>query len=261
MLSFSAITPHPPMLIPAVGRDNLSQIKKTQQAMQEVTEDFYASQPESVIVISPHGQLMENAFTINMSPNFTADFKQFGDLETKLRFKGDVGLIHQIKESLETSLPIQMVSNLELDHGVSVPLYYLTQNMPKIKIVPMGYSFLNNQTHFELGQKLAEIIHQHQKRIAVVASGDLSHCLTSDAPAGYNPQGKKFDKQLVKLIKQKDINSILNLDQELVKQAMECGLKSVIILMGILSHRDYQIEILSYEWPFGVGYLVSSFKI
>jgi len=278
MLIFSAVTPHPPILIPAIGQDSLEQIKKTQQAMQELASDFYAAQPESLIIISPHGELLENAFTINTAPEFKGSFKQFGDMETLLELKGDVSLSYQIKEALETKLPIQMVCQPELDHGVSVPLYYLTQNFltrlsrlptasdqlsdkKNLKIIPLGYCSQDYKTHFKLGQQLSEIIHSSEKRIAVVASGDLSHRLTKNAPAGYSALGKKFDRQLIEMIKQRDFEGVINMDQSLVEQAAECGLRSIIILLGVLAGRNCTPQILSYEHPFGVGYLVCNFEL
>ena len=261
MLVFSAITPHPPILIPAIGQDSLSKIKKTQYAMQELSNDFFVAKPETAIIISPHGNLMQQAFTINTAPQITANFKNFGDLETKLKFKNDIGLAYQIKETLETKIPIQMISDENLDHGASVPLFYLTKNLPDAKIIPFGYSGLNLNSHFKLGQNLAEIIHNSKKRIAIIASGDLSHTLTQTAPAGYNPNGKKFDKQLIALIQKRQAKKILNLDEKLILSAKECGFKSILILLGILSEHNYKPQILSYEGPFGVGYLVANFEL
>lgn len=261
MLVFSAICPHPPILIPTVGQENLAHIKKTHLAMQKLADEFYASQPETVLIISPHGKLLETAFTINTAPHLTANFKQFGDMETELNFKGDMGLCHQIKEVLETKIPIQLIAEPTLDHGAGVPLYYLSKNLAQLKIIPLGYSWQNSAMHFKLGQELAEIIHTSKQRIAVIASGDLSHCLTKNAPAKYSPVGKKFDKKIVELINQKETDKILNLDKQFVAEAAECGLRSILILLGILSEHNYTPEVLSYEGPFGVGYLVCNFEL
>ncbi|HDQ15526.1 MAG TPA: AmmeMemoRadiSam system protein B [Bacteroidetes bacterium] len=261
MLVFSAITPHPPILIPSIGQESLEQIKKTQQAMQELAENFYVVAPETVIVISPHGRLMENSFTLNGAPDFSGDFGQFGDLETQLEFKGDVVLAYKIREYLETKFSIQMIADSELDHGVSVPLYYLTQKLKKVKIVPVGYCLQESQRHFELGQAIAEVIHDVKKRVAVIASGDLSHCLTKNAPVPYNEQGREFDKKLIDLIKNKKIKEVVNLDRNLINQAAECGWRSILILLGILSEHNFIPEVLSYEGPFGVGYLVCNFEL
>ena len=261
MLVFSAIVPHPPILIPALGQENLNLLKKTTEAMEKTAEKLLASNPETIIIISPHGPFLTNAFSLNIAPNFTLNFKTFGDIETELQFMGDIGFGHQIKEALETKIPIQLISQVNLDHGTGIPLYCLTKNLKNIKIIPLVYSDLDNQKHFELGQKLADLIQHSKKRIAVIASGDLSHALSNDAPAPYSEDGKIFDKTLIKMIEEKNNAGILNLDQTLIKNAVECGLRSILILLGILNDFNYAPEIYSYECPLGVGYLVCNLAI
>jgi AmmeMemoRadiSam system protein B len=108
---------------------------------------------------------------------------------------------------------------------------------------------------------IKNIINQTNKRIAVVASGDLSHRLTKDAPAGYSPIGKEFDKKIIKLLKEKKIKEILNLDPKFVDQAGECGFRSILILLGVFKDINFDFDVLSYQGPFGIGYLVANFKI
>ena len=97
--------------------------------------------------------------------------------------------------------------------------------------------------------------------MAVIASGDRSHRLTLDAPAGYNPEGKKFDEEIVRLVGENNAEGIMNLDPAMIEAAGECGLRSIIMLMGALKGLDVTPEVLSYEGPFGVGYLVATFDV
>jgi AmmeMemoRadiSam system protein B len=263
MIVFSAITPHPPLLIPEIGKDNLRFVTKTSAAMTTLAQELYAAQPDTIIIISPHGPLLADAFVINMSPSFAVQFREFGDLVTQLELKGDIGLIHHYKELLEDKMPIVLVNQPDLDHGAGVPLYFLTKELDrkKIKIVPVSYSMLDYEKHYQFGIKLQQDILNDTKRIAVIASGDLSHRLTQDAPAGYSHWAKKFDETIVKKIKTKDGQGLLKLDADFIEEAGECGLRSIIILMGILNSIDYQPEVYSYEGPFGVGYMVAQLKI
>jgi len=262
-LVFSAITPHPPVLIPEIGKENLKKIKKTQAAMEQLEQIFYASKPESVLIISPHGKIFDDSFNFNLSPNYVASFKEFGDFGLELKFKSDFMSIQEIRAADETNkaVPIVLSSEPELDHGFSVPLYYLTQHLKNIPIIPITYSGLDYSQHFAFGQWLYRQLSRINKRFAVIASGDLSHKLTKDAPGGYSVEAKKFDQQLLKLIKNKDIQGILNIETELIKAAGECGLRSIIILFGILESINVQPEVLSYEGPFGVGYAVCNFQL
>ncbi len=272
MLTFAAITPHPPILVPTIGKENLEQIKATVEAMVKLEKIFSDSQPEVALIISPHGPLLAEAFTINVNERYLGDFEAFGDFSAKLSFRPEPELIDKIKNcgwpaarlparQGEAGSPVILTTQPKLDHGALVPLYYLTKNLSNIRIIPVSYSLLDFKTHLAFGQQLKKIIDQSQKRIAVVASGDLSHCLTPDAPGGYSERGKEFDEKLIELLLKKDVDGIKNLDPNLIDQAGECGLRSIMILLGILKDTDYQPEKLSYEGPFGVGYLVMNFKL
>lgn len=262
MLVFAAITPHPPILIPSIGKDNLNQITKTKEAMETLAEGLYIAQPETIIVISPHGLVNPEFFTIQVNDSYHGDFKNFGDLDTKFKFDSDLSFINKIKIRAETpDLPIALIGEPSLDHGTLVPLYYLAQNLAQVKIVPIAYSLLGYQEHFDFGKYLKDVITRSNKRIALIASGDLSHCLTREAPAEYSIKGEVFDKKLISILEKLDYDQLLNFDQELASEAQECGLRSFMILAGALSKLNCEPKVLSYEYPFGVGYLVMNFKI
>lgn len=258
---FSAITPHPPILIPAIGKENLTRLKATQKAIKKLEQDLYSCQPDTILIISPHGQIQPDAFTMNLSPNFEANFELFGDFSSKMYFSGDIGLAYKIRERMETRAPLQLVSDIHLDHGSSVPLYLLTQNLKNIKIIPLYYSGLDLAAHFKFGQLLKRELLVNKERVAIIASGDLSHRLTKNAPAGYSPKGKKFDRKLTEYLTRHKTKDILKMNHHFIEDAGECGLKSIVILLGILDGINYQAQMLSYEAPFGVGYLVMKFKL
>ena len=260
-LVFAAITPHPPILIPEIGKENLSQIAKTKEAMEELEQNLYASKPDIIILISPHGEMAADAFTINMSDRYQVNFENFGNFSVKMEFKGETVLMSAAKEAIGQKIPVGVISNPVLDHGAGVPLYYLARHLPNISLVPIYFSLLDSLSHFEFGKGLKEVIADSNKRIAIVASGDMSHCLTKNAPAPFNPAGKIFDEKITELLEKNDTQSIINIDPQLAENAAQCGLRSILILLGALNGVNYSTEILSYEAPFGVGYLVVNFKL
>lgn len=261
-LIFSAITPHPPLLIPNIGRENFKRVKKTQVALENLTNDLYASKPDSLIIISPHAPISEKTFLINFAKRYSGFFKKFGDLETKLEFKPDPELVCNIKmRTQEENIPLNLICEPNLDHGSSVPLFWLLKPIPNIPITPISFSLLDLKSHFNFGISLQKEILKSTKRIAVIASGDLSHCVTRAAPAGYKKEGKIFDRTLISLLKKKNVREIINLDSDLIKKASECGLRSIVILLGILNDINYKPSVLAYESPFGIGYLTLNFVI
>ncbi len=260
MLVFSAIVPHPPLLIPSIGKENLAKLKKTAAAFDILEEHLLEAKPDTIIVISPHGDVSMDAFTINANQFYKANFQEFGDFGTELQFKSDLQFINELKSKNETKLPIQLVSDGKIDHGAGVPLYYLTRKKASPRIVPVSYSFLGYNKHVDFGVLLKEAIFSLDKRYAVIASGDLSHRLSLNAPAGFSPKAKEFDKKLIQQLKKKSLEGILNIESELIDEAGECGLRSILILMGVIKNMNYEFEVLSYEAPFGVGYLVGEVR-
>lgn len=266
MLNFAAICPHPPIIIPTIGKQNLIKVSETIEAMERLSEKFREKDPETVVIISPHAPIAANSFIINTANTVVGHFANFGDFDTELTFKNDLDLIKEIEKKFQVlsklkNIPVQTRAMKELDHGTLVPAYYLAKGKPDFNLVSMSYSRLDLKTHFKLGKILQQTIQQQDRKIGIIASGDLSHRLTKDAPAGYSPQAEKFDKKLIKLLKKKDVDAILNLDPNLVQQAGQCGYRSIIILLGALSNLEYEAEILSYQGPFGVGYLVAWLKL
>ena len=259
-LVLAAIAPHPPLLIPSIGKDLVKKMEKTQKALQKLEEDLYLAKPDIILIISPHGSYFPNAFSVNVCPEFETDLKEFGDLATKLKFKGEMHISALISDrAKEENFPVAMITEKGLDHGSIVPLFALCQHLPDAQILQIGFSDLDAKTHLDFGYFIKEIIMDSNKRVAVIASGDLSHALTTDAPAGFNAAGEKFDNKIQELLANKNLTGMLQLDPEMIKNASECGLRSFLILLGILKNVDYTYHQYSYEAPFGVGYLTANF--
>lgn len=268
-LEFAAISPHPPIIVPEVGGEETKKCQKTISAMEQLADKLCEARPQTVIVISPHALIHPDKFAVYASPKFYGDFGQFGAPNVSFHFNNDLILSSEIvKKSNENNIKAFSFGNpeseyFELDHGVMVPLYYLAKKIPKdTKILPIAFSLLGKIEHFTFGQVIKEVVNSPEfsdNKIAVVASGDLSHRLFQGAPAGYSPEGKEFDQELVELIRKNKVREILEMDDEFIEAAGECGYRSILILLGALDGLNYKPEILSYEGPFGVGYLVADF--
>src|SRR3989344_8584763 len=98
-LVFAALTPHPPLLIPSIGKEMEKKVEKTKNALLKLEEELYLAKPEVIIIISPHGALLRDAFTINYCADYETDLREFGDLATKLKFKGETTLPAKIRSA------------------------------------------------------------------------------------------------------------------------------------------------------------------
>ena len=261
-LVFAGITPHPPLLIPSIGKETIKKVEKTKEALEKMEEELYLTSPDTIIIISPHGSYFKDAFTVNQCLEYETDFREFGDLSTRVKFRGEMSLAFKIREAAEKAhMPSTMISEPTIDHGTAVPLIFLTRHLPQINIIPVGFCDLDWKAHTDFGYLLKEQIMESNRRISVIASGDLSHALNNDAPAGFNAAGPEFDKKIQELLAQNNVAGMLQLDPQFVSSAAECGFRSFLILMGILREMSYTYKCHSYEGPFGVGYLTANFVL
>ena len=261
---FGCIVPHPPLLVPDIGRGQEAAISATTQAMEKLTDKLAGQHPDTILVISPHGQYYDDAMGILTATSSTGDLRSWGVVGPRQHFGNDLKMVALIqKEAGADGIQMKSIgeSSYELDHGVMVPMHFLLSGVKGVPLVPLTFSWLSLESHFAFGKAVRRAAEESQKRVALVASGDLSHRLIPGAPAGYEPMGKIFDEKLVEALSRLDTEGILNLDSELIERAGECGLRSFVILLGVLDGLEVKPEILSYEGPFGVGYLVASFEI
>lgn len=255
----SLILPHPPVMVPSVGgEEGLRPIEKTVQAMVEVGELVSEWKPDTVVIITPHGEVYPDRISIRMPEDgkLKGDLRQFGS-EDGLELESDNDFVEKILDAAtDGGVKVVAIPEGGLDHGVLAPMYYIDKALEgNYKMVSMNISFGGYRTHYEFGEVLNKLFVQDERRILFVASGDLSHSLKKGAPCGFTKEGKEFDDRLVELLKEGKTEEILDFDPFWVDEAKECGLRSVCTALGVAGGR---FKVHSYEGPYGVGYLVAS---
>jgi len=263
MICFSAIVPHSPKIIPTINQEDLDKAKKTINAYKKLSKQLSEAKPESLVIISSHAPILDGAFSINLAQEYEGNFKSFGDLMTKIEFKGDLELNYKIKERFEIDfhdVALTMITEPTLDYGTFIPLYYFSKEYKDFSIIPVSQCSLDFQQHLEFGKQLREELTLTNKRVAVIASANLSGCSEKEK-AKDTSLGQEFDKKVIELIKNKKTDQILKIDQKLIEESGQCGLRSILILLGVLNEQNYEPEILSYESPFDAGFLVANLPL
>jgi AmmeMemoRadiSam system protein A/AmmeMemoRadiSam system protein B len=257
-LVFAGIAPHPPIMVPEVGRDAIADVSDSIGAMANLTERVIASGAETIVIISPHAPLETSAFVAYDGPQLYADFANFRAPTATVHAALDDELLNEItRAAAEASLVVIKIQGYNLDHGTAVPLYFLQHNGWQGKVVALGYSFLSNDDHIRFGHCIRRAIEKLGRPVAFIASGDLSHRLKPDAPAGFNANAHYFDEEIVDAIHRGQPNRIVKVDQEMRRQAGECGYRSILVALGVAEESAPACEVINYEAPFGVGYLVA----
>lgn len=258
------LSPHPPLLIPQVGRGDLAQVESTRRAMESMGQVVQGLAPDVIVVISPHGPILPDGIGIWATDTLSGGFGQFGARGVAFTYKNDNELLDRlILEGQSLDYTLRKVDEavvrtyrwpLQLDYATLVPLYYLDKAGVKTPILAMGMGFLPIQELYQFGIILRKAIQETGRQAVVIASGDLSHRLTKDAPAGYSERGQIFDQTIWQLLTDGDIQGILGIDPKLVHAAGECGYRSLVMMLGCFEGEAIQTTPLSYEGPFGVGY-------
>ncbi|MGI6045273.1 MAG: AmmeMemoRadiSam system protein A [Eggerthellaceae bacterium] len=266
--------PHPPLILPAVGRGEEAEISDTIDSYYEIARRTIAHNPDVIVVTSPHAPLFRDAFHITTSETLYGDMSQFRARQEHMEPKCDTDLARAIEQRAQEAGITCVDSSVypeNMDHATYIPLYFLrevyheekvdAQNDLPCPIVRIGLSGMSSETHRKLGQIIARLSDELGRKVVFIASGDLSHKLLRSGPYGFAPQGPEFDRRITECFDTGNLEEIFEFDPEFCEAAAECGWRSFEIMAGALEGCDYRSELLSYEGPFGVGYGVAAFEV
>lgn len=259
--------PHPPIVVPAVGGERVREVQATLDAMRAAGREAAALSPEVIVLLSPHAPLDPERVTVCTASRYAGSLAMFGAPQVRVDLEGDVTLAHAIvHQAKERQVPLLEYGGgserATLDHGALVPLAFLLEGLKAPPaLVELNFSFREAPVHLSFGEAIGAAIDAHPARVLYVASGDLSHRLTPDAPAGYTPRGADFDRRVVEVLREGDLGALGRIPPGLTEEAGECGYRSLLVLAGLLRRRSYSTRLMSYEGPFGVGYMVAAIDL
>ena len=259
------IVPHPPLIVPAVGRGGEKQIEKTRASYARAAEEIAALDPETVVITSPHAVMYRDWFHISPGETAKGSFAQFRAPGVRFEVRYDAELVRAI-EGLAGAEEFPAGTDGErdpaLDHGTMVPLYFLREaygDRPMPKIVRIGLSGLPLEDHYRLGQLIRDAAEVTGRRVVFVASGDLSHKLQKDGPYGFAPEGPVYDARLMDVCARAAFGELFDFGETFCEKAAECGHRSFVIMAGALDGRRVDAEVYSHEDVTGVGYGICAF--
>ncbi|NLV98982.1 MAG: AmmeMemoRadiSam system protein A [Clostridiaceae bacterium] len=263
MILKAYVLPHPPIILPEVGRGEEKKIKDTAAAFHRAAREIAELEPESIIICSSHSPFLRSAFYAANASSAEGNMRAFGIHSINEKVSYDQELLQLLQDvSYERNILLE-ATNLEaqtLDHGILLPLIFIHKYYKDFKLLRLGMSLLGPEKHFEFGRAVAEAVRRSNKRTIFIASGDLSHVLKADGPYGYREEGPQLDSELTDIFAGGELDRLFNLDNNLVEGAKECGLRTFQIMAGVLADSDFDSELYSYEATFGVGYAVAAFS-
>ena len=256
--------PHPPIILPEVGRGEEKKISVTDAAYRKAAAFVAELKPETIVLISPHSVMYADYFHISPGESAKGDMGQFRAPQVKIRVDYDSLFAETLAEAAAAEdFPAGTMGerNPDLDHGTLVPLYYVNQFDPDYRLVRIGLSGLPLTDHYRLGQLIQQTAETLNRRTVIIGSGDLSHKLKEDGPYGLSKEGPEYDERIMDVLGRAAFDELLDFDETFCEKAAECGHRSFCVMAGALDGLCVETEKLSHEGTFGVGYGVCTWRV
>lgn len=260
----AAMVPHPPMIVPEVGRGDEARIEATRAAYARAAQMIAALRPETIVISSPHAAMYADYFHLSPGRRAEGSFARFGAPQVRFREEYDAELVKTVERLAlgVNGLPAGTRGQRDpaLDHGTLVPLYFIRQAYSGFRLVRVGLSGLPLEDHYRLGRLIRQAAEETGRRVAFVASGDLSHKLQRYGPYGFAPEGPEYDARVMDVCGRAAFGELFDFDEAFCERAAECGHRSFVMMAGALDGTAVEAERLSHEDVTGVGYGVCLFR-
>ncbi len=283
----AAISPHGFPLIPAMS-DDAEGASQTRAALHELTRRFKALDLDAIVIVAPHGVRVKDAIAIADVRRATG-ILHWKDRTVEMNLPVDMDLTGEIIERARAmELPIAEVGYggtdpraaiLPMDWGLMTPLWFaghdtdlpgyghVTANYDHGDPAPTGppvviatpSRHLPREMNVTFGRAIAEVAEASERRVALIASCDWSHKHVEGSPYGYHPAAEQVDAVVVSAIRDNDPLRLIDLEEDLIADAVIDGLWQALVLGGALEVVPMSVDLLSYEVPMYYGMLVATY--
>ena len=179
--------------------------------------------------MSPHNYIFSDGAAIFTEPALYGNLGKFGFPELSMSLTTDMTLANEIIYETNKTLPLHQLNqkdwgdrygySISIDQGTFVPMYYLQKAGFQGSIILLSPCFYQYNMMTTLGDIVLKAAEKIGRRIAVIASGDLSHRLLPHSPNGYTPQGAVFDNTVMDSLKKQDITLLRAMPDSLIEEA------------------------------------------
>ncbi|MCR4605879.1 MAG: AmmeMemoRadiSam system protein A [Eubacterium sp.] len=258
------MVPHPPMIVPEVGKGSEEIVEETTEAYEKVADMVAELRPDTIVISSPHSVMYGDYFHISPGKHAKGSFASFAAPDVIFDVDYDEELVMQISlKAAAAGVDAGTMGERDplLDHGTMVPLYFIMKKYTDFKLVRIGLSGLPLEEHKRLGQLISQAANECERRVVYIASGDLSHRLKEDGPYGFNPAGPVYDEKIMDVMGRAAFDELLTFDGKLLGEAAECGHRSFVMMSGALDKKNLSVRKLSHQDVTGVGYGICTYLV
>ena len=90
------MVPHPPMIVPDIGRGSEAQVADTTAAYERVADEIAALAPETIVITSPHSIMYADYFHISPGKSAAGSFAGFRAPGVRFNEEYDTELVKEI---------------------------------------------------------------------------------------------------------------------------------------------------------------------
>lgn len=266
----AGIAPHGFSIVPEIAGDELELFKPTRDAMETLGRTIMRDKPDTIIILTPHGLRLKGYNAIYTSENCRGSLSGKGKT-VELDYKCDRDLAREIiKGAKEKNIPTVdanfgglegELSNMDMDWGISIPLWFCKDEDYKPELVVVAPTReIDIEDLVKLGETIGEACEKSNKRIALIASADQGHCHDKEGPYGYDQASKVYDDQIIEIVKEDQLEKLLEMDMDLIERAKPDSFWQMLILYGALKIKPMKGKLLSYQVPTYFGMSVSIYE-
>jgi 2,3-dihydroxyphenylpropionate 1,2-dioxygenase len=247
---------HAPQLLQRFAGEEEDKLAASREALQQLGSILDETAPDALLVV---GTDHLETFSLDLVPTFA--------LVTGQRAEGEFGgeafsvpvhrpLARGLLEGLvERGFDLAYSQHAQLGHAFATPFRFVRGTRP-IPVIPLLVNVYlpplpPPRRCVALGQAIGEIIQQRPERVAILASGGMSHY--PGTPRYPHPEFA-FDHWILEQIGEDDLDPILDLTPEQLEEVGEGELLCWFVLWGAMGRRGPG-RVLSYQqvWHHGQG--------
>ena len=248
-------TCHAPALFLRQPGEDPAQLDATTAAMRQLGDVLDATRPDALIIL---GLDHLEAFSMSVSPTFTVEVApevqgSFGPKQYRVPAHQELGrALHE--GLLRREFDVAFSQGAPLGHAFVVPFEFVLEDRP-IPVVPI---FINvyvpplpqPRRCYRLGRAIAEVVAERPERVALLASGGMSHYPGTEK---YPHPEFDADREILSVLERGEASSLLKMTSEKLDEIGNTELLTWIALFGAIG--DTPARVLTYQptWHHGLG--------
>jgi 2,3-dihydroxyphenylpropionate 1,2-dioxygenase len=253
---------HAPQLIAPPPTEDPEQLRLTWAAMARLGQRLDETRPDALLLVA--GDHLEGFFLNCVAP-FTIYVAEqaagtFAGQHWSYAVATDLAL-SLVEDMLEAGFDVAYSQEAELDHASLVPLHYILGKRP-IPIVPLFVNVYvppqpSPKRCFQLGQALGQLLGARPERVAVLASGGMSHYPGTDR---YGQPDFEFDRKLLDELQAGHGEALLGCSPQRLDETGNVELRTWLVAMGAAG-AGRPFDLYTYQPSWHHGYAVGEWPL